>query len=294
MDTRIRPPSNAVVGRTVLGPDVVRIDIESPFIASRRRAGQFVIVRVDERGERIPLTIADSDARRGTVSLIVQGVGKSTRQLNSLPVGSRLLDLVGPLGRPTHVIERGRVACVGGGIGTAVIFPIVKALHAAETHVIAIVGARNKGLLILEDDIRPLADEFFITTDDGSRGRKGFVSDQLLDCIKSAQAAGTPLDEVIAIGPVPMMRAVCNATRPFGIKTVVSLNSIMVDGTGMCGGCRASVGGEMKFVCVDGPEFDGHAVDFDELTLRLQTYREDEQRALKEYMESHPPDPHSH
>jgi len=280
-------PSNKVVSSRVLGPDVVQIEFESPFIAKKRLPGQFVIIRVDERGERIPLTIADSDPVKGTVTVIVQGVGRSTKELNALPVGSRVLDLVGPLGKATHLLQKGTVACVGGGIGTAVIYPIVKALHGAETHVIAIIGARNKGLLILEDQLRSLASEFYVTTDDGSHGRKGFVSDQLTDCIKAGLAGGRKIDEVIAIGPVPMMRAVCNVTRPFGVKTVVSLNSIMVDGTGMCGGCRASVGGEMKFVCVDGPEFDGHAVDFDELTLRLQTYREDEQRALKDWVEHH-------
>lgn len=280
-------PSNRIVARTVLGPDVVQLEIESPAIARKRRPGQFIILRIDEPGERIPLTIADSDAEKGTITLIVQGVGRSTKQLNALPAGSRLLDLVGPLGKATHLLEKGTVACVGGGIGTAVIYPIVKGLSAHETKVISIIGARNRGLLILEDQIRNLSDEFYVTTDDGSHGRKGFVSDQLLDCIKAAEAAGSKLDEVIAIGPVPMMRAVCNVTKPFGIRTIVSLNSIMVDGTGMCGGCRASVGGEMKFVCVDGPEFDGHAVDFDELTRRLATYREDEQRALAEFLQSH-------
>ncbi|MBI3099579.1 MAG: sulfide/dihydroorotate dehydrogenase-like FAD/NAD-binding protein [Planctomycetes bacterium] len=280
---------NRIVGRTELGPDVVQIELEAPDISRRRKPGQFIILRVDETGERIPLTIAGSDASRGTISLIVQGVGKSTKQLNALPAGSTISDLVGPLGRATEIPAHGTVACIGGGIGTAVIYPIVKALHETETHVIAILGARNKGLLILEEQIRALADEFYVTTDDGSHGRKGFVSDQLHDCLKAGQNGGRKIDEVIAIGPLPMMKVVCQVTKPFAVRTVISLNSIMVDGTGMCGGCRVTVGGDMKYVCVDGPEFDGHKVDFDELSQRLRTYREDEQRALKLYVEGSRP-----
>lgn len=277
---------NLIVGRTELGPDVVQLEIEAPDIARKRKPGQFIILRVDETGERIPLTIADSDAGRGTISLIVQGVGKSTKQLNSLTPGQSIIDLVGPLGRATEIPAHGTVACIGGGIGTAVIYPIVKALHETETHVIAILGARNKGLLILESEIRALADEFYVTTDDGSHGRKGFVSDQLNDCLKAGQSNGHKIDEVIAIGPLPMMKVVCQVTKPYAVRTVISLNSIMVDGTGMCGGCRVTVGGEMKYVCVDGPEFDGHKVDFDELSLRLKTYRDEEQQALKQYVEA--------
>jgi ferredoxin--NADP+ reductase len=258
--------------RERLAPDVVRLWIDAPRIARKRRPGQFVIIRLHDDGERIPLTIADVDHEAGAIALVVQGVGKTTRALNALAAGDSLLDVVGPLGRPTHIAPGRRVCCVGGGIGAAVVFPIAEAFKAAGGHVTAILGARSKPLLVLEDELRAIADECIVVTDDGSYGRKGLVTHAL----ESLLAGGRQFDEAIAVGPVPMMRAVCEVTRPSGLQTTVSLNPIMVDGTGMCGGCRVSVGGEQKFVCVDGPEFDGHQVNFDELAARLTAYREQE------------------
>lgn len=261
-----------ILTRELLAPDIVRIWIEAPRIARKRRPGQFVIVRLHEDGERIPLTIADIDMTAGAIVLVVQGVGKTTRMLNALAAGASLLDVVGPLGRPTHVSPHRRVCCVGGGIGAAVVYPIAEAFKAAGGHVTVILGARTKDLIVLEDELRAVADECHVVTDDGSYGRKGLVTHALEDLL----AAGQAFDEAIAVGPVPMMKAVCDVTRRAGLPTTVSLNPIMVDGTGMCGGCRVSVGGESKFVCVDGPEFDGHQVNFEELAARLTAYKEQE------------------
>ncbi len=267
-----------IISRQQLAPDVVRLWVEAPVVARKRRPGQFVIVRTNEHGERIPLTIADVAPDRGAISLIIQGVGKSTRALNAMREGDCLLDVAGPLGQPTR-IEPGRaVCCVGGGIGAAVVLPIARGFKAAGGHVTAIVGARTRDLVILEPDLRAIADTCVVTTDDGSYGRHGLVTDALRDAIGAAERM---FDEVVAVGPVPMMRAVCEVTRPLGIPTTVSLNPIMIDGTGMCGGCRVTVGGEQKFVCVDGPEFDGHQVDFAELTARLASYRDLERVALE-------------
>jgi ferredoxin--NADP+ reductase len=270
---------HVIVSRKQLAPDVVQTEVEAPLVARKRKAGQFVMIRINEEGERIPLTIADSDPVRGTITLIVQGVGKSTRQLNRLQPGDTLADVVGPLGKPTHIEPNAHVVCIGGGIGAAVVYPILKAYKDSSSHVTSILGARTKDLLILEDEIRARSEQTIVTTDDGSYGMHGFVTDAL----KKILSDGKPVDLVIAIGPVPMMRAVCRVTGEAKIKTIVSLNPIMVDGTGMCGGCRVMVGGKMQFVCVDGPEFDGHEVDFDELTSRLKSYLEFEKEAQAQY-----------
>lgn len=262
-----------ILSKERLAPDVCRLWIEAPPIARKRRPGQFVIVRKDEEGERIPLTIADADVPKGSIALVIQGVGKSTRALNAMEVGDAVLDVAGPLGRPTHIEPGRHVCCIGGGIGAAVVLPIARGVREAGGRVTAILGARTRDLLILEDDIRRVADTVSITTDDGSYGEKGLVTDALRAIAATAEQ---PIDEVVAVGPLPMMRAVCEVTRTLGLPTTVSLNPIMVDGTGMCGGCRVSVGGQIKFVCVDGPEFDGHQVDFGELTARLAAYREQE------------------
>ncbi len=251
-----------------LAPDVKYFRIQAPSIARARRAGQFVIVRVDEDGERIPLTIADGDASAGWIAIIVQGVGKTTSLLNSLEAGEMIHDVAGPLGMPSHIRDFGTAVSIGGGVGTAIAYPTAVALKRAGNYVISIVGGRSKEYVIMEPALRDISDEVYPCTDDGSYGFHGFVTDKLQDLIDR----GRSLDLVLAIGPVPMMRAVAEVTRPFGIKTIVSLNPIMVDGTGMCGGCRVSVGGETRFACVDGPEFDAHAVDFDLLERRNRAY----------------------
>ena len=266
-----------ILARQPLAPDVVRIWIDAPVVARKRRPGQFVIVRLSEEGERIPLTIAEVDEARGAIALIVQGVGKSTKTLNRMQEGDGILDVAGPLGQPTNVGANRTVCCIAGGIGAAVILPIARAFKAAGGYVTVIVGARTRALVILEDEFRAIADQTIVTTDDGSHGVPGLVTDALHDVLACAPA---PFDEVVAAGPLPMMRAVCDVTRPPGIRTTVSLNPIMIDGTGMCGGCRVSIGGQQKFVCVDGPEFDGHQVDFAELIARLSAFREFERIAL--------------
>jgi ferredoxin--NADP+ reductase len=262
-----------------LTPDVKLFRIEAPQIARKRKAGQFVIIRVEENGERIPLTIADSDPEKGTVTIIVQGVGKTTKLLNSLETGAHIKDIVGPLGMPSHIENFGTAVSIGGGVGTAIAYPTAVALKEMGNHVITINGARSKDLIILEDEMKAVSDEAYITTDDGSYGHHGFVTDVLKKLIDD----GKKIDFVLAIGPIPMMRAVAEVTRPFGIQTVVSLNPIMIDGTGMCGGCRVTVGGETKFACVDGPEFDAHEVDFKNLIDRNRMYAEYEQESLKRY-----------
>jgi ferredoxin--NADP+ reductase len=264
-----------------LSPDVKLFRIDAPRIARKRQAGQFVIVRVHDHGERIPLTIADSDPDGGHVTLIVQGIGKTTKLLNSLEKGDAISDVVGPLGSPSEIERFGTVAVIGGGVGTAIAYPTAVALKNAGNRVISILGGRTRELVILEDEVRKTSDEVRVVTDDGSYGEKGLVTDALQAVIDS----GTRLDYVLAIGPIPMMRAVAEVTRPHGIRTVVSLNSIMIDGTGMCGGCRVTVGGKSRFACVDGPEFDAHQVDFAVLAQRNSMYREAEARSLKRFME---------
>ncbi len=265
-----------------LAPDVKLFRIVAPRIARKRKPGQFVIIRVNDRGERVPLTIADSSPADGTITIIVQGIGKTTKQLNQLNAGDHVLDVVGPLGKPSEVEKFGTVVVIGGGVGTAIAYPTAKALKAAGNHVIAIVGARTKDLLILEAEMRAISDELCITTDDGSYVEKGFVTDKL----KSLILAGRKIDFVLAIGPIPMMRAVAEVTRPYGIKTMVSLNPIMVDGTGMCGGCRVQINGKSQFACVDGPEFNAHQVDFDILTKRNAMYRDAERVALERFQKN--------
>jgi ferredoxin--NADP+ reductase len=262
-----------IVAKTPLSPNVTRLDVEAPRIAQIRQPGQFVIVRRAERAERIPLTIADADPAAGTIALVIQAVGKSTREIVALEVGDALRDISGPLGMPTEMIEHGRALCIGGGVGTAVVHPIAQGLSRRGVSVVSVIGGRSREWVIFEDDLRRLG-EVIVCTDDGSHGRKGFVT----DAAKETLAAGG-IDIVYAVGPVPMMRAVSALTRTFGVHTIVSLNPVMVDGTGMCGGCRVDVGGETKFACVDGPEFDGHKVDFDLLIDRLSTYRPQEQEA---------------
>ncbi len=268
-----------ILSKEVLAPDVVRFWIDAPAVARKRRPGQFVILRLDEEGERIPLTIADADLSRGAIAIIVQGVGKTTLALNAMEAGHSILDVAGPLGQPTHIPDNASVCCIGGGIGTAVAYPIACGVKAQGGRVVAIVGARTRDLIILERDMRAVADETIVTTDDGSYGVHGLVTDALTRLL----AEGHRFDEVVAVGPLPMMRAVCEVTRPIGLKTIVSLNPIMIDGTGMCGGCRVTVGGEQKFVCVDGPEFDGHQVNFAEISARLKAYRDQEIQALNLY-----------
>jgi ferredoxin--NADP+ reductase len=251
-----------------LSPDVKLFRIAAPKVAAKRQAGQFVIVRVTPEGERIPLTIADGSAADGWITLIVQGVGKTTRTMNRLETGDSIVDLAGPLGTPSHIENFGTAVSIGGGVGAAIAYPVAVALKRAGNTVISILGARTRDLMILEDEMRAACDEVYPATDDGSYGFHGFVTDKL----RALLDEGRRIDFVLAIGPVPMMKAVAETTRPRGIKTVVSLNPIMVDGTGMCGGCRVSVGGETRFACVDGPEFDAHLVDFDLLARRNRAY----------------------
>ena len=271
----------AIVEAEFLAPDVKRFVIEAPRIARKRQAGQFVLVRVYARGERIPLTIADGDAQRGAIALVVQGVGKTTRLMNLLEAGDALLDVVGPLGKPSEIKNYGTAVVIGGGVGAAIAYPTAKALHEAGNRVISILGGRTKKLVILEPEIRAVSDELIVTTDDGSRGRRGLVVDPLEELL----ATGRPIGLVLAIGPVRMMQAVAEITRPHQIPTVVSLNSLMVDGTGMCGGCRIITSEGPKFACVDGPEFDAHTVDFDILAQRNRTYVEQEARELKDFQD---------
>jgi glutamate synthase (NADPH/NADH) small chain len=276
-----RPTSgvNSVLKKVELAPGIKLFEISAPITARAAQPGQFVVVRVDDYSERIPLTIADYDREKGTVTVISQEVGNSTRKLGEIEVGESILDLVGPLGKPTHIENVGTVVCMGGGVGVAPVYPIARALKEAGNRVISIIGARTVEMLILEDEMGAISDELHVTTDDGSYGRHGFVTDALEDLI----ARGVEIDLVVAIGPVVMMRAVCEVTKTASITTVVSLNSVMVDGTGMCGACRVTVGDETKFVCVDGPDFDGHLVDFDELMQRQGMYAREEHRALWHY-----------
>jgi ferredoxin--NADP+ reductase len=263
-----------ILEKRQLSPNVTQFRVSAPRIAEIRRPGQFVIVRLGPGSERIPLTIADADAAAGTITLVIQAVGKSTADLDDLEVGAVIQDIAGPLGSPTELIESGHAVCVGGGVGTAVILPIAQELHRRGLPVTSVIGGRSREWVIMEDDLRRYG-EVITCTDDGSYGRPGFVTEALKDLL---DAGG--VDAVYAVGPVPMMRAVSEMTRPYEVPTTVSLNSIMIDGTGMCGGCRVSVGGETKYACVDGPEFDGHLVDFRQLADRLTTYRTFEQEAM--------------
>ena len=262
-----------IVTKRVLNEAVVLMEIEAPFIAKKAQPGQFIIFRVDEHGERVPLTIADYDREKGTVTIIFQIVGRSTEKLSALNEGDTILDFVGPLGVPTHIEEDAKSVCVvGGGVGCAIAYPQAKALFNKGIDTTVIAGFRNKDIVILEDEFRAASTDLIITTDDGSYGKQGFVTTALEELIQG----GKKFDEVIAIGPVPMMKFVCDVTKKYGIKTTISLNPIMIDGTGMCGGCRVTVGGETKYACVDGPDFDGHQVNFDELMKRNSTSREQE------------------
>ena len=261
-----------IIEKQPLNPTVTKMVIEAPLVAKKAKAGQFVILRAHEKGERIPLTVADYDAAAGTVTIIYQIVGATTMRLDRLQEGEYLADFVGPLGKPTEIEGKKRVAVVGGGVGNAIALPVAKAFAQAGTVVDSVIGFRSKDLVILEEEFRGVSKEFFLMTDDGSAGQKGLVTEALRELLERNQ-----YDEVIAIGPLPMMKFVCKLTKEYEVKTVVSMNPIMIDGTGMCGGCRLTVGGETKFACVDGPEFDGHLVDFDEAMERGRTYHAFEQ-----------------
>ena len=265
-----------ITEKVALNPTVTKMVIEAPLIAKKAKPGQFIIVRPFEDSERIPLTVAGYDREAGTVEIIFQIVGGTTMELNSLNVGDSVHDFVGPLGRATEVEGLKKVCVVGGGVGCAIALPIAQALHEQGCEVHSVIGFRSKELVILEDEFSACSNTLRLMTDDGSYGEKGFVTVKLQELLES----GVQYDEVIAIGPVPMMKFVCKTTEPFGVKTIVSLNPIMIDGTGMCGGCRVTVGGETKFACVDGPEFDGHQVDFTELMNRNATYRDQEAEAM--------------
>ncbi len=257
---------------------VILNEVEAPLIAKKAKPGQFVILKANETGERIPLTMADTDPEKGTITIIYMVVGKSTALFRDLKVGDVYQDVIGPLGKATHLEEVGKVVCVGGGTGVAVLHPITRALKEVGNGVTCIIGARTKDLLILEKEMEAASHELQVCTDDGSYGHHGFVTEVLKDVLEEGD-----IQLVVGIGPVPMMKAVCNLTKEYNVKTLVSLNPIMIDGTGMCGGCRVTVGGKTKFACVDGPEFDGHEVNFDELMLRLQAYLEEEKESNDHY-----------
>jgi len=257
---------------------VVLNEISAPHIAKKAKPGQFVILKANETGERIPLTMADTDTEKGTITIIFQIVGKSTSLFKSLKVGEGYQDIIGPLGKPTPLEKLGTVVCVGGGTGVAVIHPITRELKELGNHVIGIIGARTKGLIILEDRMKAASNELHVCTDDGTYGHHGFVTDKLKEVLEKEDVR-----LVVGIGPVPMMKFVCKMTEEYGVKTLVSLNSIMVDGTGMCGCCRVSIGGQIRFACVDGPDFDGHKVDFDELMQRLQAYLPEEAASQEKF-----------
>lgn len=265
-----------ILDKRVLNQEVTALTLDAPFIAKKVEPGQFVIVRVDEKGERVPLTVADFDRENGTVTIIFQAIGFSTKKLAKLNVGDSVSDCVGPLGCPTEFGTPKKAIVIGGGVGCAIAYPQAKALYNMGVDTTVIAGFRNKDIVILEDEMKAVSNNLYITTDDGSYGHKGFVTDVLADLISKDK-----YDLVIAIGPVPMMKFVAKTTKEQGIKTIVSLNPVMIDGTGMCGGCRVTVGGKVKFACVDGPDFDGHLVDFDELMRRNGFYREEEAHACR-------------
>ncbi len=266
-----------IVKKRTLNESVTLMEIEAPLVARKALPGQFIIFRIDEEGERIPLTIAGYDREKGTVTIIFQKVGYSTMKLDTLNEGDALLDFVGPLGEPSHTEGVKRAAVIGGGLGVAIAYPQAKALHEAGCEVDLIVGFRNESLIILKDELTASCTDLTIMTDDGSNGHKGFVTQALQEKID----AGKQYDEVIAIGPLPMMKAVCDLTKPHKLKTIVSMNPIMIDGTGMCGGCRVTVGGVTKFACVDGPDFDGHLIDWDEAIARGRMFRDEEKRSME-------------
>ena len=262
-----------------IAPGIKRFTIEAPRIARKHRPGQFVILRIYEKGERIPLTIERADPAKGTVNLVVQSMGKTTHLLNSLETGDSILDIVGPLGKPSEIEKFGTVVVMGGGVGTAMAYPTAAALKKAGNRVISILGGRNRDLVLLENEMRAVSDSVLVTTDDGSYADKGLVTDKLRELIEG----GTKIDLVLAVGPIPMMRAVADMTKQHGIRTIVSLNPIMIDGTGMCGGCRVLIDGKSEFACVDGPEFDAHRIDFAVLVQRNAMYRDAEKRSMEDY-----------
>jgi ferredoxin--NADP+ reductase len=268
-----------IIHAQFIAPGIKRFVLEAPRIARKQRPGQFVILRVNETGERIPLTIERSDPEKGTVNIVVQSIGKTTQLLNSLETGDSIMDIVGPLGKPSEIANFGTVVVMGGGVGTAMAYPTAAAMKRAGNRVITILGGRNKDLVLLEREMREVSDTVFVTTDDGTYADKGLVTDKLRQLIEN----GTRVDLVLAVGPIPMMRAVAEMTRKERIRTIVSLNPIMIDGTGMCGGCRVLVEGKSQFACVDGPEFDAHRVDFAVLVQRNSMYREAEKRSMEQY-----------
>jgi NAD(P)H-flavin reductase len=270
-----------IVKKEVYSPVTYMWEVEAPDVARAAQPGHFLMVRTDEAGERIPLTVADFDRQRGTVTVVIQAVGKSTREMMELAEGDSILDFIGPLGEASHIQKRSKVILVGGGLGVAPVYPQLRAYKDLGSTTLSIIGFRTKGLVFWEDRFRAYSDELHIATDDGSTGHKGFVSQVLQLLVEQHRDT----DEVVAIGPLPMMKACCDVTRPFGVRTMVSLNSIMVDGTGMCGSCRVTVGGKLKFACVDGPDFDGHQVDFEELMRRQRRFQREEQDSLQRYEE---------
>lgn len=271
-----------IVSKKEIAPDIISLELQAPLIARKAKPGQFVILITDEKGERIPLTIADYAREEGKIKIVFQIVGKTTMQLSRMKEGDKLFSLVGPLGNPTQIDKYGTVITVGGGTGIACIYPITRGLKEVGNRVIAIIGARTKSLIIMEDQMRRASSELLITTDDGSYVRKGFVTEVLEEVLRREE----DVNKIWAIGPAPMMRAVCEVTRPHGIETIVSLNAVMVDGTGMCGSCRVTVGGKTKFTCVDGPEFNGHLVNWEEFMNRLRRYEEQEKISLQIFKKS--------
>ncbi|MBI4651771.1 sulfide/dihydroorotate dehydrogenase-like FAD/NAD-binding protein [Candidatus Desantisbacteria bacterium] len=266
-----------ILRKEILSANIKLMEIFAPKVAQKAAPGQFIILRIDEQGERIPLTIADFNAEKGTITMIFQEVGKTTSQLGTMKVGDSIRDFLGPLGIPMHIKNYGRVVCVGGGVGVAPLYPQARALKQAGNEIISIIGARSKSILFWEDEIHKVSDKSYITTDDGSYGHHGFVSDILKRLLEEKER----IDRIIAIGPIPMMRVLCELTKPYNVPTFVSLNSIMVDGTGMCGCCRVTIGDEVKFTCVDGPDFDGHKVNFKELNARMKRFVPEEKEAME-------------
>lgn len=271
-----------IVKSEKLTPDVIKLEISAPHIAKKAKAGQFIMVTPDDHGERIPLTMADFSPQKGTITIAALEVGKTTKQLGRMKAGDKVFSLVGPLGLPTELHKFGNVVSIGGGIGLALMYPVVRALKEAGNYTTNIIGARNEKLLMYESEIKSVSDEFFVCTDDGSKGHHGFVS----DILKKLIAENKKIDMVYAVGPIIMMKVIANITKPYNIHTIVSLNPIMVDGTGMCGSCRVIIDGKTKFGCVDGPEFDGHKVDFDNLTARNKRYIPEEQISMKRFLEA--------
>ncbi len=267
-----------IINKKMLNPQIFLMEVEAPLIARKAEPGQFIILRIDEFGERVPFTVSDFDRVRGTITIVVQIVGKTTKDLSLLEAGDEILDFAGPLGMPTELEGFSKVAVIGGGLGTAIAYPQAKKLHTIGTEVHTVAGFRDDSFIILEDELEKVSDKLIITTDDGSNGVKGFVTDRLKELIE----AGEEYDAVIAIGPLMMMRAVANITKEYGIKTIVSMNPVMIDGTGMCGGCRVTVGGETKFACVDGPDFDGHLIDWESAINRQKMYKSEEKRSCDE------------